>query len=87
MTAFEYHIWTKLDGACMAGLICVMLVYVRTCWCMYMLVRVHVYVDVRVHVYVGTCICTCWYTFVHVYVGTCMCTYWCVCKKQVVVAN
>ena len=81
VTALEYHISTKRDGACMADwyawcwyvyMYMMVRVFVGICWCMYMLVRVHVYV--------GTCICTCWYMYMLVYVGTCMCTCWCVCR-------
>ena len=63
MTAFEYHIWKKLDGACMVGLMCVMLVcvyvYYGTCSRWYMLV----------HVNVSTCTCICWRAC------TCICWY------------
>ena len=94
MTAFQYHIWTKLDGACMVGLMCVILVcvyvYDGTCAYWYMLVRVYVYVDAQV--YVGTCVYL--YMLVHAYVGICWYVYVHILvrvlihvKKQVVAAN
>ena len=76
MTAFEF------DGACMVGLMCVMLVcvyvYDGTCGYWYMLVHVCVrtciceYRCACVHVYVDTCTCTCWYRYMLVYVRTCI---------------